>query len=436
MPDNAAFTCAAINEHRFIRLGWLILLGGLGSFLLWAIFAPLDKGVISPGTVIVDGYRKAIQSPVNGVVTRIMVKEGQQVHKDEMLVQLSQTSILAQQAAARERYITARITEHRLQAELADESTITPLNLADSRDFAEISQTILYQQKQLMQARREALKKELDGYAQSVAGLTRQRASLIQTRHKKETGQRLLNRQLKDLQPLTEEGYYPRNRYLELRQQAASLASDISETKSRIVQIENQIEQTGRNIQQRLAENRKDIETQLEQVRQQLSESNKQLMLLDLDLTQTQIIAPQDGVIMSLALTNVGAVVSLGQQLMELVPHTPLIVEARLDVSLIDRVHEGLPVTLMFTAFNQHQTPKVSGNVTLISADRQTDPTTRQPYYKIQIAVSQEGMHLLKKEKIKPGMPVEVFIKTGERSLLNYLLKPVMDRASQSFIEE
>lgn len=139
---------------------------------------------------------------------------------------------------------------------------------------------------------------------------------------------------------------------------------------------------------------------------------------------------------MSLALTNAGAVVSSGQQLMELVPQTPLIVEARLDVAMIDRVQEGLPVTLMFTAFNQQQTPKVSGNVTLISADRQTDPTTRQPYYKIHIAVSQEGMHVLKKKEIKPGMPVEVFIKTGERSLLNYLLKPVMDRASQSFIEE
>ena len=437
MHNHDALAMPAVNVSPFIRLGWIVLLGGLGSFLLWATLAPLDKGVVSSGTVMVDGYRKAIQSPTGGVVTKIAVKEGQKVQKGDLLVLLSQQTTLAQLTAARQHYLTMLIAERRLQAELAGLSTLKLPAEADDATLEEVLQPIVYQQLQLMQARQEALKNAQQNDAQTITGLTRQRDSLVSACETKERGLVLLNRQLKDLKPLMAEGYFPRNRYLDIQLQSASLAGEVGETRSRVVELGNQIAQLKRSMQQRLIDNRKDIETQLDQIRLQLSESKKQLTLSDVDLSLTRLVAPQDGVVMNLTLISESAVVSAGEQLLELVPQTPsLIIDSHLDVAMIDKVHKGMPVTLMFTAFNQQRTPKIPAVVTLVSADRQTDPTTQQPYYKIQIAILPEGMKMLEKEEIKPGMPVEVFIKAGERSLLNYLMKPIVDRASRSFIEE
>lgn len=429
MPD--------VNVNTFVRTGWIILLAGLGSFLVWAALAPLDKGVVSSGTVMVDGYRKTIQAPASGVVKKIAVREGQSVHKGDLLVQLSQRSTLAQLSTARLHYLTALIAESRLQSELAGINTLKLPSEAEEDELQEVIKPIVLQQSQLMQARREALESAQKNDRQTIAGLVLQRDALARTGETKERGLALLNRQLKDLKPLMTEGYFPRNRYLDIQVQSASLASDAGEIRSRLVETDNQIAQIKRSMDQRLADNRKDIETQLDQLRLQISESKKQLTLSDVDLSLTNVIAPQDGVVMNLALVSESAVVSAGEQLMELVPQTSsLIIDSHLDVNLIDRVQKGMPVTLMFTAFNQQKTPKIPARVSLVSADRQTDPATQKPYYKVQITVSPEGMKMLKNEEVKPGMPVEVFIKSGERSLLNYLMKPIMDRASQSFIEE
>lgn len=438
MPNNRDLTAPDMNVRPFLRLGWIVLLAGLGSFLLWSAFAPLEKGVISAGTVMVDGYRKVIQSPSEGVVAKIAVKEGQQVMKGDTLVLLSQRSQLALLEAARQRYLAALISERRLQAELAGNTSVTPPeSLSDAENAGEELSLTLLRQNQLLQARQQALQQAQENDTRTIAGLIRQRESLLSVSQSKQKSLSLLRRQLTDLRPLMQEGYYPRNRYLDAERQLASLSAEIGEMRSRIVDLDNQVGQLQRTVQQRLVDNRKDIETQLDALRLQISESKKQLTLSEVDLALTRITAPQDGVVMNLALVNEEAVVRAGEQLMEVVPQTPaLIVESRLDVAMIDRVNAGMPVTLMFTALNQQQTPKIPGAVTLVSADRQTDASTRQPYYKIQVAVTPQGMAMLKNKEIKPGMPVEVFIRDGERSLLNYLLKPIVDRASRSFTEE
>lgn len=437
MHDTDALKTPLVDVIPFVRFGWIVLLAGLGSFLLWAALAPLDKGVVSSGTVVVDGYRKVIQAPIGGVVTKIAVREGQTVHKGDLLVMLSQQTSLAQLSAARQHYLTSLIAESRLRSELAGMQTLTLPPEAEEEALQDAMKPIVLQQSQLMHARQEALKNAQQNDAQAIAGLARQHDSLSRTCETKERGLALVNRQLKDLKPLMEEGYFPRNRFLDIQVQSASLAGEVGETRSKIVELGNQIEQLKRSMQQRLIDNRKDIETQIDQLRLQVSESKKQLTLSDVDLSLTRVVAPQDGVVMNLALASDSAVVSAGEQLLELVPQTsPLTIDSHIDVALIDKVHKGMPVTLMFTAFNQQSTPRIPAQVSLVSADRQTDPTTQQPYYKIQIAVSPEGMKKLESEDIKPGMPVEVFIKAGERSLLSYLLKPIVDRASRSFIEE
>lgn len=342
MHNSDAQKTPLVDVVPFVRLGWVVLLAGLGSFLLWAAFAPLDKGVVSTGTVVVDGYRKAVQAPTGGVVTSIAVKEGQTVHKGDLLVLLSQQSTLAQLSAARQHYLTSLIAESRLQSELAGMQTLTLPPETEDEALRDAIKPIVAQQRQLMQARQEALKNAQENDAQAIAGLARQRDSLARTCETKAQGLALLNRQLKDLKPLMEEGYFPRNRYLDIQVQSASLAGEVGETRSKIVELGNQIAQLKRGMQQRLIDNRKDIETQIDQLRLQVSESKKQLTLSGVDLSLTRVVAPQDGVVMNLALASDSAVVSAGEQLLEIVPQaSPLIIDSQIDVALIDKVHIG-----------------------------------------------------------------------------------------------
>lgn len=129
--------------------------------------------------------------------------------------------------------------------------------------------------------------------------------------------------------------------------------------------------------------------------------------------------------------------VGAGDHLMDVVPsEAALVVDAQLKVQLIDKVYTGLPVDLMFTAFSKTEHQKIPGTVTLVSADRLIDKANGEAYYQMQVTVTPEGAKMLQGEEIKPGMPVEVFVKTGSRSLLSYLFKPILDRARTSLTEE
>jgi membrane fusion protein, protease secretion system len=144
-----------------------------------------------------------------------------------------------------------------------------------------------------------------------------------------------------------------------------------------------------------------------------------------------------DGVVMGLAVFSRGAVVGPGMKLMDIVPtDDPLVVEGRLPVHLVDNIGPGLPVELMFSAFNQNTTPHIPGEVVRVSADRFEDERTGEPYYKALVKATPEGMGLLQDKRVQAGMPVDLFVKTGERTLAGYLLKPLADHLKRSMSEE
>ena len=161
------------------------------------------------------------------------------------------------------------------------------------------------------------------------------------------------------------------------------------------------------------------------------------MQALSFDVANTEIKSPADGVVVGLAAHTVGGVVQAGTVLMEVVPgDEPLKVEAQIAPQMIDKVKVGLPVDILFSAFNQAVTPKVPGTVVSVSADVLFDPNSRQPYYKAQIVVTPEGMKKLRDHKIKAGMPAEVFVRTGERTAYNYLMKPLRDRLRAAMTEQ
>ncbi|WP_426576501.1 HlyD family type I secretion periplasmic adaptor subunit [Xenorhabdus stockiae] len=426
-----------LDANRYLQIGWLIIGIGILGFFIWAAFAPLDKGVASSGIVVVDGNRKTVQSPVNGIIRQIQVKEGEHVRAGQILIQLSQVQANAQIDSLRQQLYTTQATEARLLAEQqGEESIVFPATLLTSQSEPRIHD-ILALQKQIFLSRREMLRSDLAGMQQAEEGINFQIKGLREALMSKQEQQASIKEQVANLRPLTEEGYFPRNRYLELLRNQSELSGSMAEMAGRMGQIEKQRQETQQRVIQRQADYQREVRTQLADVQVLVNELKNKLETAQFDLSHTFITAPVDGSVVGLAVFTQGGVVASGEKLMEILPtQSALEIEARLMVNLIDKIAVGQDVDLMFTAFNQSLTPKVTGNVTVVSADRLVDNITREPYYQMRVRVTPEGMEKLVGLNMKPGMPVEVFVKTGARSLLSYLFKPLMDRASTSLTEE
>ncbi|HCM7509237.1 TPA: HlyD family type I secretion periplasmic adaptor subunit [Klebsiella aerogenes] len=437
MPQGNNIEQSQTDERRFTRLGWLVIGIGLAGFFLWASLAPLDKGVASPGSVTVSGNRKTIQSPAGGIVRNIAVKEGEKVKAGEVLVQMSQVQAQAQVDSLQDQYYTTLATAGRLLAERDNLSEIrfSPVfdTLKDSPRVAEI----IALQVQLFSSRQQALRSEIDGFRQFSDGIRFQLKGLQDSRINKQIQLSSIREQMSSMKQLAAEGYLPRNRYLEAQRQFAEINSSIDETIGRIGQLQKQLLESQQRIEQRYADYQREVRTQLAQTQMDANDFKNKLDMAKYDLGNTSIISPVDGTVVGLTIFTQGGVVGAGEHLMDIVPsEASLIVDSRLKVEMIDKVYKGLPVELMFTAFNQNKTPKIPGTVTLVSADRLVDKGTGEPFYQMQVTVTPEGIKMLQGADIKPGMPVEVFVKTGSRSLLSYLFKPILDRARTSLTEE
>jgi protease secretion system membrane fusion protein len=437
MPQDNHSEQFSMDERRFSRLGWLVIGVGLLGFFLWAGFAPLDKGVASPGSVTVAGNRKTIQSPTGGIVKKIDVKEGDKVKAGEVLVQMSKVQAQAQVDSLQDQYYTTLATEDRLLAERDNLSKIQFSSVFDSVKTHPRVAEIIALQIQLFSSRQQALRSEVDGFRQSIDGIRFQLKGLQDSRNNKQIQLSSIREQMSSMKQLAEEGYLPRNRYLDAQRQFAEVNSSIDETLGRIGQLQKQLLESQQRIDQRYADYQREVRTQLAQTQMDVNDFKNKLEMANFDLGNTAIVSPVDGTVVGLNIFTQGGVVGAGDHLMEVVPsEASLVVDSRLKVEMIDKVYNGLPVELMFTAFNQNKTPKIPGTVTLISADRLVDKGTGEPYYQMQVTVTPEGIKMLQGADIKPGMPVEVFVKTGSRSLLSYLFKPILDRARTSLTEE
>ena len=363
------------------RLGWLIVIVGVGGFLLWASLAPLDKGVPLSGTVAVSTNRKAIQHPTGGIIEDILVKEGDEVKAGQILVTMNDTQTRSLAEITRVQYFTALAVEARLTAERDNRPSVTyPAELMKARDDPRVAANISLQN-QLFSSRRAATHSEL----------------------------RILKEQLDAMRDLAKEGYVPRNRMLDVE----------------------------RTYVQQQEEYQKEVRTQLTETQKEAEALKTRLLSQDFDLANIEIKAPVDGTVVGLSVFTRGGVISPGFKLMEVVPSDDtLVVEGQVPVHLIDKVHPDLPVELIFSAFNQRVTPHIPGIVTHVSADRLVDEVTKLPYYKLTAKVAPEGVKMIAHLQIRPGMPVDLFVKTGERTMLNYILKPILDHVKMSLSEE
>jgi membrane fusion protein, protease secretion system len=425
------------DARAHTRLGWWIVIAGVGGFVWWASYAPLDKGVPLSGTVTVATNRKAVQHLAGGTVETILVKEGEQVKTGDVLVRMNSVQVKVNADMARVQYFSARATEARLTAERdGQKNVVFPPKLAELRNDQRVKSNMALQE-QLFSSRRLAIQSELAALDDSIAGLILQNQGLEESRDGKKQQLGLLKEQLDGLRDLANEGYVPRNRLLEMERSFAQLNGAISEDISNIGRGLRQISEFKLRRMQRQQEYQKEVRTQLSEIQKEADILATRLTGLDYDLENALVRSPADGTIMAMNVFTNGGVIAPGFRMMDIVPgDDPLVVDGQLPVHLIDKVHPALKVDLLFTAFNQNITPHVPGIVTQVSADRLVEEKTGQPYYTIKVKVAPEGMKIVSKLQIRPGMPVDLFIKTGERTMMNYLLKPMLDHFKMAMTEE
>ncbi|MEJ3587376.1 MULTISPECIES: HlyD family type I secretion periplasmic adaptor subunit [Pseudomonas] len=426
-----------LDDTRYARLGWLLMLGGFLGFLGWAALAPLDKGVAVSGKVMVSGHRKVVQHPSGGIVERIDVRDGDKVAAGQVLIRLKETPLLGQAQSLRSQFYGSLASEARLNAERDGVASVSfPTELTALASEPEVASNLALQ-RQLFDSRRQALLLDQQGIDESIAGAEAQLRGVRDSQASKVLQRTALAEQLQGLRELAREGYIPRNRLLDSERVYAQVLGSISEDYGRIGQLQRQVLEMRLKIRQLAEEYQKEVRTQLADTRIRTEDLRNRLASAEFELANSQLRAPVAGIVVGLDVFTEGGVIKPGQALMEIVPQgEPLLVEARVPVELANKVHAGLPVELMFSAFSQSTTPRVAGEVMLVSADRQVDERTDEPFYTLRAQVTEAGMAQLAGLQIRPGMPVEAFVRTGERSMLNYLFKPLLDRTHMALVEE
>lgn len=423
--------------RRITRIGLLLSGIGLAAVLLWVATAPLDEGVPAQGSVVVDTKRKAVQHATGGIVREVLVGEGSTVVEGQPLLRLDNAQARANYQAIRQRYLGLRAMEARLVAERDGLSTMTAhADLQAARGDAQ-TQVQWQTQQQLLSSRRSALEAELAGIDENRQA---QQASIESYRSMQTSRQRqlaLLQEEHGQTRGLVQEGYAPRNRQLELERMMAETQSSLAEIEGNILRARRAVAELGQRLVQRRGEYRKEVSSELAEILREVEADAEKLKATREELDRTELRAPVGGQVVGLTIQSVGAVIQPAQKVADVVPAgESLLLEARVPLHLIDRVHEGLPVDVRFNGFAHSPQLVVDARVKSVSADILSDAATQQSFYLARVTVTPEGLKTLGSRQLQPGMPVEVVFRTGERTVLTYLLHPLVKRLSASMKEE
>jgi protease secretion system membrane fusion protein len=356
--DTEAIGADLTDVRRPARIGLIVMLLGLGGFLLWAALAPLDEGVPTQGMVSIDTKRRAIQHLRGGIVDKVMVREGQFVKQGDLLMVL------------------------------------------DSQEA---------------KARFESARQQLAAYKENIIAQTAALEGLKAVERSRTEQLGLVNRELDGIRSLVKDGYAPAVQQMQLERTRADIQSALSDNRAN---------------QQRVQQAVLEIQHQIRAIEQQITATRD-------DFERAEIRSPADGQVVGLQVQSVGSVIQPAQKVMDIVPKQEvLVLETRVAPMFIDRINVNDPVDVRFSSFARSPQLVVDGRVMSVSGDVLLDQATQMPYYLARVELTPEGLKELGSRDLHPGMPVEVIIKTGERTMLNYILHPLTKRVAASLKEE
>jgi len=427
-----------IEESSVRRSTVRIILVTFLAFVVWSTTAPLDAGVVMTGSVTVAGNRKAVQHPTGGVVQEIRVQEGAVVRQGDVLLKVNPLNTEANLTSAELQYINLLASESRLAAERSGASEVrwrAEIERLGSRDPRVVEAKSL--QMQLFASRRSELESQQRILREQLASNEAQARSLVTVLAEKRSQLNLAKQEARNIGQLAKEGYVPESQANAALRAQSGLESELASLQAEIARTNSSVAATQLQMAQQRSAFLKDVDNQLSEAQKNREAYLTRMRSLNFDRTLAEVRAPASGTVIGLKVNTVGGVIPAAQLLMEIVPEeSTLIIEAQVPLTSIDKVSKGLETDLRFSAFNQRTTPVVPGVIKLVGADKLTAPNGGAEYYLAQVEVKPEGLKLLDKHRIQPGMPVEVIVKTGERSFMAYILKPLTDRLARSFKED
>lgn len=424
------------NDAPIRAIGMAVLISTVGVLGTWSYFAPIDGAANAPGFVTVKSHSKTVQHLDGGIVKELIAKDGDIVNEGDVLLILDGTDVKAQLEILRGQQITLAAQVARLSAERDRLGQVVypkeVQNLNDSR-VVEARQS----ENQIFAARKIAHEGEVSVLNQRISQLNSRIQGLQGQRTSKQELKTSYTDEVKDLRELVADGFADKQRLRDIERNLAAVTGEIASLTSEIASSEMQIGETRLQIMQVEKQFQEEVADKLSEVQAQLYDVNQRVAATNDKVNRIQIKAPSAGRVMGMSVHNIGSVLTPGRPILDIVPQgEELIVEARVSPMDIDRVHVGLLAEVRFSAFKQAITPKTEGKLIGLSADRITDERTGQPYYSAKIELTPESYTKLGNLELLPGMPADVLINTGERTLFEYLMQPITNAFARAFIED
>ncbi|MDF2641111.1 MAG: prsE 3 [Pseudomonas sp.] len=429
------FADLPMSDHKTRRLGYGILIVVFGIFGTWAAVAPLDGAVHAPGVVTVQTYRKTVQHLEGGIVKDVLAHDGDIVKKGDPLIVLDDAQLRAEYDMTHNQFIAAKAMEARLLAERDDLPQIDFGTMVEAESPRGIEAR--NGETQVFNARRGARLGQISVLQERIGQLNAQIKGTDAMIGTKNNLEKSYTSEITELTDLLSQGFIDKQRMLEQERKLDMLKSEVADHRSNITKTRLQINETQLQILQINKDFNSEVARDLAEVQTKAYDLQERTAALADRLNRIIIRAPDDGMVIGMTVHTIGGVVRQATPLLDIVPSvSDLVVEAQVAPNDINRVAIGKFADMRFTAFNSATTPVIQGVVTSISADRLTNEKTGMPYYLVRANVTPEGLKKLGDRKLLAGMPAEVLINSGERTMLQYLLQPARNAISESMIEE
>ena len=435
MQNDPQSSRRSIRRHLAAGVAVVALLaGGVGG---WASTAQFAGAVIAGGSVVVDSNIKKVQHLTGGIVGELKVHDGDRVSAGDVVVRLDDTVTRANLAIVKKGLDELTGRKARLESERDGRPAIKfPDEMLARKSDPEVAH-VIESENRLFELRRSARDGQKGQYRERIAQLQEEARGLTAQQAAKDQELGLIARELEGVKELWSKNLIQLTRLTALEREQARLQGERGQLVATSAQIKGKIAETELQIIQVDQDLSSDVAKELREIEAKIGEFVERKVTAEDQLKRVDIRAPQDGTVFQLAVHTVGGVIAAGDAIMLIVPNADnLIVEAKVNPQDIDQLQLGQKAMLRFSAFNQRTTPEIAGAITRISADTTTDQRTGQSYYLVRVSMPPQEVARLGEVKLLPGMPVETFIQTGERTVLSYLVKPLHDQFMRAFKEK
>ncbi|QFT32030.1 Type I secretion system membrane fusion protein PrsE [Labrenzia sp. THAF82] len=416
------------NHLLFALFVAIFVVGGIGA---WATFTEISGAVVSSGTIVVESNTKQVQHREGGIVRQITVKDGDMVEAGELLLRLDDTVTRANLAVITKQLTELTAQELRLEAERDDKTTIDwPEDRKDKVGDIERGQQLLLQARQnSKEGRKNQLEEQIRQFNKQTQGLQAQVTA-------KDSEIELIDEELGDLDGLLNKQLVSKSRVTALRREKARLAGEYGDLIAQIARTKESISERRIQILQIEESYRAEVLEQLQEVRSRIAQLEEQKIAAEDELTRVAIMAPINGFVHQLSVHTIGGVIAPGETVMQIVPREDqLLVEAQVRPVDIDQMAPGQSARVRFPSFDQRTTPELNAELLTVSADLTEDERTGNSYYVARMVIDDKELDKLGTQTLVPGMPVETFLQTGDRTVLSYLVKPITDQIAHAMRE-